>query len=293
VNTKPTHVTVLNRLLQAQLLGALAVLPAVAQIPNAPMSAGITTQISRHQHAPLRIHERRYDGTVTSENWSGYAVTGSNITDVKGSWIVPAVTCPTTPASPRSRNQPQQDQYAAFWVGIDGYSSSTVEQVGTDSDCDGSTPSYYAWFEFYPHPSYSVNNFPVKPGDRISAEVSYSTSNKGASSFTVTLTDEATGHSFSTSTSVPSAARSSAEWIAEAPSSGSGVLPLADFGYVDFGDDYTGVTATCYATVGTGKASPISSLNFNEITMVSAGNVPEAVPGSLSSDGTSFSITWQ
>ena len=97
MNTKPTHVTVLNRLLQAQLLGALAVLPAVAQIPNAPMSAGITTQISRHQHAPLRIHERRYDGTVTSENWSGYAVTGSNITDVKGSWIVPAVTCPLRP----------------------------------------------------------------------------------------------------------------------------------------------------------------------------------------------------
>jgi hypothetical protein len=288
VFTKPIPVAVLNRLLQAQLLGALVVLPAVAQIPNAPLSSAITTQISRHRHAPLRIHERRYDGTVTSENWSGYAVTGTNITDVKGSWIVPAVNCPTVPTSPRSRNQGQQNQYAAFWVGIDGYSSSTVEQVGTDSDCDAGKPQYYAWFEFYPHPSYSVNNFPVEPNDRISAEVSYNSSTK---LFTVTLADETSGRSFSTSTSIPSAARSSAEWIAEAPSSGSTTLSLADFGTVDFGQNYTSVGNTCYATVN-GTASPIGSFSTNEaITMVSASGADEAVPGSLVNLA-SFVISW-
>ena len=40
--------------------------------------------------------------------------------------------------------------YSSFWVGIDGYSSSSVEQLGTDSDCAGNTPDYYAWWEMYP-----------------------------------------------------------------------------------------------------------------------------------------------
>lgn len=287
-----SHVTVLNRLLQAQLLGALAVLPAVAQIPAAPVSSPITTQISRHQHSPFRLHERRYDGSITSENWSGYAVTGANVTDAKGSWVVPAVTCPAAaPSSPRSRNQgSQQDLYSAFWVGIDGYSSNTVEQTGTDSDCDNGTPQYYAWFEFYPHPSYEVNNFPVKPGDLISAEVSY---NSTTNVFTVTLADKTSGKSFSTSTSVSSAARTSAEWIAEAPSSGSSVLSLADFGSVEFGDDYTGVTGSCGATIN-GATGPIGSIGTNtSITMVSSKGANEAVTGPLSTDGTSFVVAWQ
>ena len=280
----------MNRLLQAQLLGALAVLPVVAQIPDAHLSPEIATPISSHRHLPFRIHERLYDGTVTSENWSGYAVTGTNVTDVKGSWIVPAVTCPAATTSPRSaRNQGQQNQYAAFWVGIDGYSSNTVEQVGTDSDCASGKPQYYAWFEFYPRPSYLVNNFPVQPNDRISAEVSYSSSTK---LFTVTLVDETTGRSFTTSTSVPSAARSSAEWIAEAPSSGSSLLTLANFGIVDFGLNYTSVPNTCYATVN-GTANPIGSFGTNQaITMVTASGANEAVPGSLYS-GANFVISWQ
>src|SRR5256885_11903417 len=37
------------------------------------------------------------------------------------------------------------------------------------------------------------------------------------------------GHTFSTSAKVHSAQRSSADWIAEAPSSSGGILPLADF----------------------------------------------------------------
>ena len=73
--------------------------------------------------------------TVTSSNWSGYAVqSASQFTDAKGSWVQPAATCSTNSA-----------QYSSFWVGIDGYSSDSVEQLGTDSDCDGrNRPSYYA-----------------------------------------------------------------------------------------------------------------------------------------------------
>ena len=97
----------------------------------------------RNRHDPAIIHER-HGRNATSTNWSGYAVTGpdGSVTDVKGSWKVPDVVC-SSPGTPNS--------YASFWVGIDGYGSNTVEQIGTDSDCSGGNAVYYAWYEFYPH----------------------------------------------------------------------------------------------------------------------------------------------
>ena len=69
-------------------------------------------------HIPIIVRERR-NSVTTNSNWSGYAVTGArnSVSDVKGSWLVPAVhgTCGST------------DQYASFWIGIDGYNSNTVE----------------------------------------------------------------------------------------------------------------------------------------------------------------------
>src|SRR5712692_8671734 len=102
-------------------------------------------------------------GSFQSTNWSGYAVTGpsKSVTDAKGSWIVPAITgtCPST------------NQYSSHWVGIDGFSSNTVEQTGTDSDCQNGAPTYYAWYEFYPHPSFLISGLTIRPLDVISAEV--------------------------------------------------------------------------------------------------------------------------
>src|SRR5260370_36349871 len=78
----------------------------------------------------------------SSTNWSGYAVEtnlatpqSGVVSDVKGQWIVPSVTCNSTAT------------YASLWVGIDGYSSNSVEQTGTDSDCSGGSGVYYAWYE--------------------------------------------------------------------------------------------------------------------------------------------------
>jgi len=48
--------------------------------------------------------------------------------------------------------------------------------------------------------------------------------------FTVKLVNETTGHYSIHTGQVSGAKRTSAEWIAEAPSNNSGVLPLADFG---------------------------------------------------------------
>ena len=213
----------------------------------------------------------------TSSNWSGYAVTGNvgSVTDVKGSWIVPAIqgSCPAG-----SKKQPN-NQYSSFWVGIDGYTSNTVEQTGTDSDCQNGKAVYYAWYEFYPQPSFVISSLVIHSGDVISAEVKYT-----SGAFTITITDTTTGKSFSASKKTGSAQRTSAEWIAEAPWSG-GVLPLANFGTVFF--------SSCSATVG-GVTGAIGSFGsaVQSITMVTSSGETKAVPSGLSGGGSSFTVTW-
>ena len=208
---------------------------------------------------------------------------GSSFTSAKGSWVVPAANCSGV----------RGDQYAAFWVGLDGYSSSTVEQTGTLSDCSGRTPSYYAWYEFYPNPMYEITAAPIAPGNVISTSVVYS-----GGKFTVTLTNKTTGKSYSTSSTVSGAARSSAEWIVEAPccSNSGGILPLSDFGTGLLGEDSTAVSGTNFATDSSIASAPIGSFgsaNIEQITKVGSRTSPEtSTCSALSSDGTSFSCTW-
>src|SRR5580692_7619915 len=94
---------------------------------------------------------------VSSANWSGYAVaTGAGaVSQVAGSWVVPAVTSNVS-------------AYSAAWVGIDGAFSSTVEQIGTSSDFVNGQAQYYAWYEMYPAGSVNLG-LTIKPGDTITA----------------------------------------------------------------------------------------------------------------------------
>ena len=264
------------------ILAALAIAPAFAQIPNSLQARAQEAEVmSPIQHAPMRLHELpTRNGSVTSENWSGYAVTGSDFTNAAGSWIVPKVDCTTTPNS-----------YSAFWVGIDGYSSTTVEQTGTISYCSAKTAAYYAWYEFYPEPSFDITSVPVVPGDKISASVTYN-----GSEFTTVITNETTGKTFTKSAKVAGALRSSAEWIAEAPccTTSGGILPLSDFDIGEFGDDYTDVASTNYAT-NSSVTGPISDFgsDIEAITMVSSKGTTEAVVTKVSTDGSSFRVGWK
>ena len=200
--------------------------------------------------------------STTSTNWSGYAATGGTYSSVASSWTEPTGTCSSG------------NQYSSFWVGLDGYNSSSVEQTGTDTDCSGRTPQYYAWYEMYPAGSVEINHT-VKPGDKISASVTYA----GSSKFTLNISDSTQGWTYSTSKTLSGAARSSAEVITEAPccTNSGGILPLADFGKVN----YTGSTV---------NGSTLSSFNPVEITMVSSSGKQEDSTSSLS--GGSFSNTW-
>ncbi len=228
------------------------------------------------------------EGSVASTNWGGYAVTGAagSVTQVMASWTGPAVTCGSG-----------QTSYSSYWVGIDGFSSSTVEQTGTDSDCRAGVASYYAWYEFYPKPSRTIS-MSIHPGDEIGAVVVYS---PATGKFTDAIQDFTTGKVFKTSSAVSGAQRSSAEFIVEAPAICTlfrcRLASLSNFGTVAFGQDYTGLTAAtnCAATINgvTGSIGSFGSA-VQEITMVSQSNhsVVKAMPSALTTDGTSFTAQW-
>jgi len=208
---------------------------------------------------------RQYTTVVTSSNWSGYAATSSTtqFTSVSSSWVQPTGSCTSG------------DQYAAFWVGLDGYSSSTVEQTGSEVDCAGRTPRYYGWYEMYPGASSDYAN-PVSPGDHFTASVTYSGSNQ----FVLVLSDTTKGWTQTQTQTLAGAARSSAEVIAEAPccTSRGGILPLTNFGTVNF----TGATA---ATTAKPTAASLATFNPVEITM------PDVSVSSLTSSG-AFSVKY-
>jgi hypothetical protein len=208
--------------------------------------------------------------TAESTNWSGYAVTGANgaYNSVSATWTEPTATCTTT-----SGKRGGGDKYAAFWVGLDGYSSGSVEQTGTDSDCVGKTPDYYGWYEMYPaNPVYFTNT--VKPGDSFSASVTFS----GTETYTLVLTDSTQGWTQTITKNETGLDRSSAEVITEAPSSSSGVLPLADFGTVTYGTSHANGTSL-------GSQNPV------EIVMINNSGADKDSTSAINSSG-GFSNTW-
>lgn len=210
---------------------------------------------------------------VQSNNWSGYADTGKagTFTKVSASWTEPKATCTS------------KTSLAAFWVGIDGYSSGTVEQDGTLIYCKGGSPHYYSWWEMYPRNDVQLVGDTVKPGDKIAASVV-----RSGTSYALKVTDSTTSGNNVSETETCSAAKckdTSAEWIAEAPSGSKGIYPLSDFGtWTPSSDDVT----------GGGKSGTISSFTDDSITMVNGTTgKTEAKPGPLNSAGNEFTDTWE
>jgi hypothetical protein len=200
---------------------------------------------------------------ASSSNWAGWDNTGSTYTSVSASWVQPAVTCAR-----------RETSYSSFWVGLDGDGSNSVEQTGSEADCSRGTPTYYSWYEFYP--AYPVNySNTVRPGDQFSASVTYS-----SGTYTLVLTDSTQGWSHTQTGTAPSALNASAEVIAEAPSSNRGVLPLANFGTMNFTN--AKVNGSALGTVPTPQ----------KITMVTNTGATKAAVSNLTNNA-NFSVTWQ
>jgi hypothetical protein len=215
--------------------------------------------------------------TVAEEsgNWSGYAALGGGFSAVSGSWTVPSVTCTGGATT-----------YSSQWIGIDGYSSDTVEQDGTGASCQAGTPYYNAWYEMYGdeavNDGYEVplssSSYPVSPGDAMIASVSFS-----GSKWTLAIADTTRAWNYSVEIVQPAQppARSSAEWIVERPEVDSSLSALSDFGSTGF----TGASATDNATSG-----PISAFSFQPLEM--DGSTLLAAPGALDPTGEQFGDTW-
>jgi Peptidase A4 family len=211
---------------------------------------------------------------VNSSNWGGYAdiKTSSTYSKVTGSWTEPKATCTS------------KTSLAAFWVGIDGYTSKSVEQEGTIIECISGVAHHFTWWEMYPANAVQFVGSTVKPGDHITA----STVRTGTS-YKLTVTDSTTPANSFTTTQTCAATKcvdTSTEWIAEAPSGSAGLYPLANFGSWTL----TAATVTAGAKTGT-----ISTFPDSQITMVSATfpNPVKAQPGPLNTAGNQFKVTWK
>jgi hypothetical protein len=138
------------------------------------------------------------------------------------------------------------------------------------------------------YPAAPVNlsfwTYPIAPHDLMSAIVSVS-----GSQFTLELIDWSRPWVYRTTRSSSTASRNSAEWIAEEPSgcnsSGCTLLPLVDFGSVNF---------VRTSTVGNGRLALIPTFPNDALVMVDdTGTVIKAVPSPLNSNGSGFSVTWK
>ncbi len=234
---------------------AEAATPATAPAAKAAAPAAAGRPLIGHHIRPTVGGHRN----STSSNWAGYAASGT-FTSVSAHWIQPAGTCTS------------RTTYSSFWIGLDGYNSSSVEQTGSEVDCSSGTPRYYSWYEMYP--AYPVNyTDTVHAGDAFSATITY----LGSNQFQLALSDTTRGWSHTVTKTLSGAPRSSAEVIAEAPSSSSGVLPLTNFGTANF-------------SAATANGASIGSFNPDAITMASGGTT-KATTSALSG-GTAFSVTW-
>jgi hypothetical protein len=272
-----------RRVLVAAVAGLLA-LGAATTIGGGPVGASTTAGGTVVQ--PGTPNESATGGgaqpSTISHNWSGYAVAAGkhqHFNYVHSTFVQPVVTC-----------SGKKDAFFSAWVGLDGFTSGTVEQEGTAVHCAGPgrlTPVYSAWYEMYPDFSHTVFN--VHPGDIMDATTSYS-----GGHFTLTIADLTTGKSFTNVATCAACERSSAEWIVERPAlcsdptcSSAFLTRLPNFGTITMGGDEASVD-------GGPLKSPGAFTNWR-IYMVD--NAPGG--GFISLDGTSplsgasFSVTWQ
>jgi hypothetical protein len=215
------------------------------------------------------VGTRPFHGTtVTSSNWAGFDdSTDGPFTTVTGTWT-----------QPRVRTTGSTFTDAAFWVGLDGDNSDTVEQIGTEGYSEG-VAGYDAWYEMYPLYPVAID-MAIHAGDVLTGTVTWTPPAK----FTMTLVDHTTGAPYTTPptlvmSTVPQLA--SAEAIAEAPTDDSSgdVIPATNFGIVRF----TGCSF---------NDQPVGTYDWNQIDMTSedtGGLVAQT--SALGTDGGSFWVT--
>jgi Peptidase A4 family len=235
--------------------------------------------------APAALAASANPQAATSANWSGYVAqskSGDGFSSVSGSWVEPSTNCSTGQG------------HASFWVGLGGagQASQSLEQVGTATDCNaGGSTHHYAWYELVPAAPVQLN-LAISPGDHLTGKVSVE-----GTTVTVSLTDATTQQSATKTMQMNNPDVSSAEWIAEAPSSCDQMgncqpLTLGNFGTVRFSN----ATATSDGHTGTisdalWTTQPVA-LDGSTGGFVSDQASGSAQPSDLSTNGSAFSVSY-
>lgn len=165
----------------------------------------------------LQLAKKEGFGWV-SDNWVGYALSGSNgvYRQISGEWTIPFVM-----RTPRST-------YSSAWIGIDGFHNSSLIQTGTGHECVEGVVRYYAWWEILPVEE-TVIHKPVHPGDRMRAVIVMLCRGK----WFISLSNLTRGWTFRT-VQPYNGPQNSAEWIVETPQAQGRTTRLAWFSSIPF-----------------------------------------------------------
>lgn len=170
-------------------------------------------------------------------------------------------------------------QAVSAWVGIDGDTyTKAILQTGIDAYIQNGKKTFDAWYEWYP---LSAENFDLalSAGDVIVAKVETDSPSKGVA----IIENKSSGQSVTKTLSAPSTsatlAGQNAEWIVEDFNTGSSMVPLVNFGRIDF----TGAQAEAGGTKYGVKNTAVLDIQQN-------GNVKAHVE--VRSD-TEFSVTYR
>ena len=263
---------------------AFVVVPVVGTLPRAVTTSALTPPIlTNHTIAPPE----------SSGNWAGYEVKSFNsekIGAVTGQWAVPSVRCIGAHST-----------YASQWIGIDGAGSSTVEQLGTATNCQNGHASYSAWYAMFGNTTMGGNNirplsptaYPVAPGDLMSGKV-LAPLPASNSPWELQLTDSTRGWTSTTELYQTQGQidQYSAEWIVERPAEcvRFNVCPpsaLANFSPMSF------TRASAYLA---GSAVPIAPIYFAPVSMIvnnhEGANTLTISPSPLRAGGTAFTLRY-
>jgi hypothetical protein len=263
------------------LLGGGAALAAGAQassLPRLPSLHGPDIHLQGHPAAATRGIPVQQSG-----NWSGYVAVPTSGTTTTFKQIYAQYTVPSVNCTPSGSN----NSFAYHWIGLDGFTDSTVEQDGVAAFCNAGTPAYDAWWEMYP--SGLQLAFALNAGDAITSEVTYTTAG-----YTLSLTDETSKKSFKVTEACPSGStceNSSAEDITE------GYTATGWVGTADFGQEFYNSTQVEDSAGVLGALNNPAWSTWESVAYGSTSGQPMAQPGQLYNGSvasrSAFEITWE
>jgi hypothetical protein len=202
----------------------------------------------------------------TTDNWAGYVSTGGTYSAVSGSWTAPSVTADSDTSGAD-----------ASWIGIGGVTSDDLIQIGTQDIVNNGQVTTAAFYEELPYTSETITDIDVNPGDAVTASITETSTGV----WSINIEDKTNGESYSNTVAYDSSL-SSAEWIEEAPSDETSVLPLDDFGSITFSDT---------SAVENGKTVNIAdSTNPSSVVMDNSEGQALTNTSSLTASGTSFTV---